>query len=322
MNSNQPLVTICIPTYNAEVTLEETLNSILNQSYSNLIIKVFDNCSTDKTAQIVQDKISQHPNLHLIVNKENLGGEGNFTKCLQSGEGKYTAIFHADDIYDEHFIKMVVDCLEDNPDLVAMAAHARTINMQKSITGERFIPYELRSNSLSKLNYESLLKLTLKYGNFITCPAVIAKTDIYKEQIKVWNGTDFKTSADLDVWIRLSQIGLFGFLNKPLMNYRVAEASYSYNLKKVRTHRHDIFSVLDHYLKERNSNDYDFLELKDNALRSYNLMKLKEPDIIAFNPWRLKYLKIGLDDFFHLRLYLSILMIWALSLIFRILRRA
>ena len=47
-----PLVTICIPTYNVESTLGSTIESIINQSYKNIIIKIVDNCSSDKTLKI------------------------------------------------------------------------------------------------------------------------------------------------------------------------------------------------------------------------------------------------------------------------------
>ena len=193
--------------------------------------------------------------------------------------------------------------------------------MSARVTGERFTPYELRSKLLNTLSFDSLLNLTLKYGNFITCPSVVAKTEVYKTNIKTWNGTDFKTSADLDVWLRLSKIGPIGFLNEKLINYRVAPASISYNLKKIRTHRHDIFLVLDHYLNGKKSAYYDFLELKDHALRTYNNLNITNKNIV-FNPWSFKFLKVAFKDIFHLKLYLSILVIWFLTLPFRLLNRA
>lgn len=54
MSSDLPLVCICIPTYNAEATIRETLASILGQTYSNLVIHISDNASTDGTLMVVE----------------------------------------------------------------------------------------------------------------------------------------------------------------------------------------------------------------------------------------------------------------------------
>lgn len=93
------LVSINIPIYNNEKTIAETLDSLLNQTYSNISIKIFDNCSTDNSMAILSDYAKQYDNIEVIQNETNIGGEANFTKCLQNGEGAYTAVFHADDVY-------------------------------------------------------------------------------------------------------------------------------------------------------------------------------------------------------------------------------
>jgi hypothetical protein len=123
------------------------------------------------------------------------------------------------------------------------------------------------------------LALTFKYGNFITCPSVLVKTQAYLENIKVWNGGQFKTSADLDVWLRLAKVGDLVAIRKKLIRYRVADASFSYRIAKVRVARHDIFLVLDQYKNAENINDYNFLILKDQAIRSLNIIRSKKYDV-------------------------------------------
>lgn len=305
---NTPLVTLCVPCYNSSSTLEESLHSICGQDYPNLLVKVFDNCSTDNSKDIVKKLMLQYPFLELIENELNIGGEGNFTRCLQSGEGEYTGVFHTDDIYLPHMVKTQVELLERNREAVAVAVHAKNIDSKGKIIGERFIPYSLRKNDHTLIDRENLLSLVFNYGNFITCPSVLARTAIYRDKIAKWNGEDFKTSADLDVWLRLTEHGPLIFCKAPLMNYRVAEASYSYRLKKVRTHRHDLFLVLDHLRKDaeiakRYQAEYDFLEMKDRALINYNLLKSNQSQ-----PYRtfnlLKNLVIGLKDGWHLKFWL------------------
>ncbi|MFZ4077412.1 MAG: glycosyltransferase family 2 protein, partial [Legionellaceae bacterium] len=86
-----PCVCICIPTYNAELTIKETLLSLVNQSYPHLLIKVIDNASTDETlacARSIDDE-----RIQVIEHALNVGGEGNFNRCIAYAEGDFTGIF-------------------------------------------------------------------------------------------------------------------------------------------------------------------------------------------------------------------------------------
>lgn len=280
MNNFLPLVTICIPHYNNELTIEETLNSLINQTYHNIVIKIFDNCSTDNSMAILKQYEAKYPQVHIFRNATNIGGEANFTKCLQNGEGEYTAVFHADDVYLPTMIAEQVAFLEEHRICSAVAVHAYTIDEHTRILGERFLPKQMQQTDHYIFQNEiELLKATLKYGNIITCPSVMARTEIFKNKVQKWNGRDFKTSADLDVWFRLAHFGAFGFLSKPLMQYRLSTKSYSYNMMRIRTADNDMFLVLNSYmtndryqksLSKRDRNNYTFLLFKDNVNRTIN----------------------------------------------------
>lgn len=278
-------VTICVPTYNAEATLRETLESILAQSHRELKVKIFDNASTDRTVHIAREFALRDKRVQVFAHAENVGGEGNFTRCLQAAEGDYTAIFHADDLYRPTMVAEQVKFLNAFPDASAVAVHAATIDDKSRLTGERFLPPELQGRRQSELTFELLLRMSLKYGNFVTCPSVMARSSIYKDKIRTWNGGDFRSSADLDVWLRLSKEGHLGFLSAPLMRYRVAQSSFTVREVKARTREHDLFLVLRHYAFGKGdqrdalavtARDLDFLqfqEFKDVALRRWNIVK-------------------------------------------------
>lgn len=278
--NKQAQVTICIPHYNNELTIAEMLNSLIQQTYQNILIKIFDNSSTDNSMDILKKYKEKYPNIHVFQNAINIGGEANFTKCLQNGEGEYTAVFHADDVYLPTMVEEQVRFLEEHLTCSAVAVHAYTIDENSHILGERFLPTQMKQTDYYIFENEiELLKTTLKYGNIITCPSVMVRTEIFKNKIKKWNGLDFKTSADLDVWLRLASFGAFGFLVKPLIQYRLSTKSYSYNMMRIRTDDNDMFLVLNSYiandryqksLSKQDKNNYTFLLFKDNVNRTIN----------------------------------------------------
>ena len=153
-----PLVTICIPAYNAESSIRATLDSLMAQSYPNIKIKVFDNCSTDNTVEILKE----YSSIEIELNQKNIGAEANFTRCIQEGEGKYTAIFHSDDIYSQEMVSEQVKILESNDKLVAVATHAKEIDGEGKVIRERFLPKELKNCTYTAINNALFVDLIFK----------------------------------------------------------------------------------------------------------------------------------------------------------------
>ncbi|MEI8672067.1 glycosyltransferase family 2 protein [Vibrio sp. SA48] len=114
----KPLVTICIPTYNAASYIKETLSSIRKQTYSNIEIIIGDNASNDNTEQIVRAYIDAHKlGISYYKNDENLGYSGNCNKLINMANGEFVAIYHSDDVYNPNIVKEQVELLVGNEDL-------------------------------------------------------------------------------------------------------------------------------------------------------------------------------------------------------------
>lgn len=271
---NNPLVCICIPNYNNESTLPETLDSLVNQTYKNIIIKVFDNASTDKSIDVLKVYEDKYSNIQVIQNEINIGGEANFTKCFDNADGKYTAVFHSDDVYDLKIVEKQVDFLENNINCSAVATHSIFIDENSNIIGEHFIPPEIKDSAFHIFNFIDFFKISLKYGNIITCPSVMSKTELIMNTIQNWNFEEFKTSADFDVWLRLSKEGSLGFINEALVKYRMSNASYSYVNNRLATRMFDMFLVFEKYLSDSNVNKYLSKKDYNNYYFQYNKSSL------------------------------------------------
>ncbi len=94
---NKPLVSVLMPCYNVEKYVEESMNSILSQTYTNLQIVAINDCSKDRTGEILHRMARQDSRIVVVDNEENL----KLIKTLNNGialcRGEYIAGMDADD---------------------------------------------------------------------------------------------------------------------------------------------------------------------------------------------------------------------------------
>jgi glycosyltransferase involved in cell wall biosynthesis len=277
-----PLVCICIPTYNAAGTVREMLASILAQSYPNLVVHVSDNASTDGTLKVIELIADSRVTIHRFA--ENIGGEGNFNRCIQLAEGKYTAIFHADDIYEPNMVSKQVAFLEAHPEAGAVFTEASLVDEIGNKIGEVRLPQGIESKN-GLYSFTTMFKAILRHYNFFICPSVMVRTQVYQEEIKCWRGDLFKSSADLDLWLRILQSHPIGYLPERLMRYRISHNQFSARVR-LKTERADFFLVIDHYLKKKSVHErlsatdmsnYRCLDRRDRVMRAVNLFITEHP---------------------------------------------
>lgn len=273
--TEQPLVCICIPTYNAAGTVRETLLSILSQTYRNLVVHISDNASTDDTVKVVESLAD--PRVHIHRQASNVGAEENFNNCIQLAEGKYTAIFHADDLYEPQMVEREVAFLESHSEAGAVFTAASIIDESGKRCGEINFPANL--GSFDRLyGFETIFKAVLRHSNFFICPSVMARTRVYQQDIQSWRGNLFKSSADLDVWLRIARKHPIGLLPAPLMRYRISANQFSAQVR-LQTARPDFFLVTEHYLAQEDVRgmlnridleNYARLDRRDRVMRAVN----------------------------------------------------
>lgn len=120
----QPLVSIGFPVYNRATTLGPALDSLLNQTYTNLEVIVCDNASTDHTGDVCREYARRDPRVRYSRNNTNIGprGEaGNFGRVFSLSSGKYFMWSASDDVRPATAVAGAVEALERNP--AAVMAH-------------------------------------------------------------------------------------------------------------------------------------------------------------------------------------------------------
>ena len=104
VESDQNLISVIVPVYNVEEYLEECLNSILVQTYTNLEILIVNDGSTDNSLEILQE-FSQRDSRITIFTKENGGLSSARNLAIDEAKGEYFTFIDSDDYIEENYIE-------------------------------------------------------------------------------------------------------------------------------------------------------------------------------------------------------------------------
>lgn len=110
-------ISVLIPTFQRYKLLVRAIDSVQKQSYSNLLICIYDNASSDDTKTIVEQLKKNDPRIIYYRHEKNIGMIANYTFALQNVSTQYFAFLADDDILYPNCIKLAVDGLEKNQDV-------------------------------------------------------------------------------------------------------------------------------------------------------------------------------------------------------------
>lgn len=207
----EDLVSVIIPAYNHEKYIQQCIESVLNQTYSNLEILVADDCSTDKTREIIE-KIKDK-RLKKIFSKKNKGAVNTMNELSNKCTGKYIAVIGSDDVWYPTKIEEQVKVFKENPKLGAVFTEVDFIDNknEKYTTTEDVFNYKnMTPGERIKYFYET--------GNHLCHPSSMIKKSVFKDIGEYKNS--YRQLHDYEYWTRLIQKYDIYTINKKLMAYR------------------------------------------------------------------------------------------------------
>lgn len=214
-----PLVSICIPTYNREDSICDALNCAVNQTYKNIEILVSDNCSTDNTVNLV--KKIKDPRIKLVVHKKNLGMVPNWNFCIQKAKGKYVKFLHSDDLIDPNCVEKELDYFQKNKDISIVTCKRKFIDESSKLLYT--MQFANKTTKDSGIKYAHKLITTIK-ENRIGEPSAV----MFRKEDAIAAGLfdiRFSQLADFEFWLRMHPMGNIGYINKPLCSFRMHKGS-------------------------------------------------------------------------------------------------
>lgn len=218
---NKDLVSVICPTYNCEKFIEETIRSVLSQSYENLELIIVDDCSTDKTVETI--KKVKDPRITIIINEKNSGAAFSRNAALRCAKGIYVAFLDGDDVWLPNKLEKQLNFMIKNNYLFTYTDYELIDERSERLKIVYFGPKKVTHRKFLQIDY--IGTSTVIYKREI-CPSLQIPSDIYKRN-------------DDALWLTLSKFADCYRLPGIFSQYRRSNNSISSG-SKIKLYKHHV----------------------------------------------------------------------------------
>ena len=224
--SDLPLVSVIVITYNSAAYVLETLESIKNQTYKNIELIVSDDCSRDKTVDVVKEWMGQNSfsfvNMSIIVANNNSGIPANCNQGLGRACGEWVKFIAGDDLLVDNCVESFVKNVNDNK-------HYAWAMSQQFVMIDKVIKWIERPRGKFFTGKSSSLLKNLIYFGSLPGPVFFYKRKVLME-LGGFNEA-YRLLEDYPLYIKLAESGFdLLYINKPLVVYRLSQDSVTGNV--------------------------------------------------------------------------------------------
>jgi glycosyltransferase involved in cell wall biosynthesis len=208
------LLSVLMPVYNGEKYVAEAVESILNQTFTDFEFIIFNDGSTDRSLEILQ-RYAQQDNRIRLISRENRGLVKTLNEGLSQAKASLIARMDQDDVAFPDRFDLQVRFMKQHPEVACVGGYSEIIDDAGRVLTLLKAPE----------NDEQIQILALKGHGSITHPAAMYRKALvdelggYREE--------FEAAEDLDLWLRLGEIGSLANIPNPVIKYRFLASSVS-----------------------------------------------------------------------------------------------
>lgn len=193
--------------FNAEDTIEDCIESIESQSYTNWEFIICDDCSTDRTNILLKKFAEKDSRIIIIKNEKNMRLAASLNKCLDIAKGKYIARMDADDLSLPTRLERQVHFLECNQEIDCVGT-------------SRFV-FDNDGNKMVRKSCEYPCKEILLHDTPFAHPTIMMKKTVYDSLNGYCISKETMRAEDLELWFRFFEKGYRGYnIQDELYMYR------------------------------------------------------------------------------------------------------
>lgn len=230
--NNNPTVSVIMSVRNAGPWLEDSLQSILSQTFKNFEFLIVDDNSNDRSAEILKKFESSDDRIKVYFNNNLKGLPANLNFLIKQAKGSFIARMDADDISHQTRLENQLKFMEDNKDIGLCFSNANIIINDGSFLCKKWSP-----NNIWTYHF------MLPYINYFTHPTAFVRKKVYLDD-GLYN-EKFLQGQDWKLWQSLHRKGIkFGVVKKILLDYRLNIASNSASLSSSSKHGLNYFKAI------------------------------------------------------------------------------
>lgn len=239
MEKEPEKVSVIIPLYNREEFIEQTVQSVLEQTFSDLKLYVVDDGSTDnsrkKIEEIKDDRIVilEHPG------RINKGQAASINVGLDNAEGEYIAILDSDDFWEKRKLEIQIEFLEKHKDIGLVYCNGVQVNEYGEFICNIYKKGHVENNNPEKVLLNCYFLLP---NNSLVRSSCFNEAGRFNENLRA--------AQDHDMAIRISEITNIAYIDKFVFSYRRHQASISHKNAEIRWKNG--FVILDNACKRYN----------------------------------------------------------------------
>jgi hypothetical protein len=224
----RPLVTVTIPMYNNARFINETIQSVLSQTFSDIELLIYDDYSTDGSYEIAASFSDSR--IRLFRNSENLGPEKNWNKAISDVRGKYVKLVCGDDIlYPECIEKQIAAFEEPGNNGVSLVSCQRTIIDPEG----KVLIRKVNFVDGGRKEPADVIRKMIRMGTNIIGEPVCG---LYPAELipRCGYSAVVPYTIDLDFWMQALKHGDLFVIDEPLCAFRISDLSWSSRIGDLR----------------------------------------------------------------------------------------
>lgn len=223
-----PVVSVIALCYNHERFVVECLESIRNQTFTDMELIILDDCSCDRSVAITETWIRDHRiSCRFIKHTENRGICRSLNEALSHATGKYVALIATDDVWLPTKLEHQVGVMEQAPENVGVL-YCNAVEMdEEGHTGAPILPARCRELNLKEMP-QGDVHAALWNGNFIPAVGTLVRRSCYAKVGVYDEGLFYE---DYDMWLRMSRHFHFQYSPAIVARYRIVHNSAAHGKK-------------------------------------------------------------------------------------------
>lgn len=219
MKKNNPLISVVMAAYNEELYIARALDSLLCQDFKDFEIIVVNDCSQDRTVEIVKIYMKKDQRIRLFHNKKNMKIAASLNKGIRHARANIIARMDADDVSHPDRLSKQFNFIQKHPRVAAVGADIAIATAEGKIVSQREYP----------ASSKDLKRVMFRYSPFAH-PVVMYRKHVFEE----FGGYDLAMvpCEDIDLWFKMGSKYEFASLPEKLLTYSIIQTSASHRSLK------------------------------------------------------------------------------------------